>query len=68
MDLSLHKRRLFIAMAITTAGLIVAMIALALFLGFHMGWALYLFGAAILVGFASHGWLMLGVLRDKTPS
>jgi hypothetical protein len=68
MNLALHKRRLFIAMAITTAGLIVAMAALAVFLAFHIGWALYVFGAAILVGFGSHGWLMLGVLRDKAPT
>ena len=28
-------------------------------------WGMWLFGAAIIVGFASHGWLMLGVLREK---
>jgi hypothetical protein len=34
----------------------------------HASWGVWLFGAAIVVGFASHGWLMLGVLREKpTP-
>ena len=30
-----------------------------------VGLSHYLFVAAILVGFGSHGWLMLGVAREK---
>jgi hypothetical protein len=32
---------------------------------FHMSWALWVFAAAILAGFGSHGWLMLGLMREK---
>ncbi|HVN01073.1 MAG TPA: hypothetical protein VMT68_12755 [Caulobacteraceae bacterium] len=65
MNLALQRRRFFIAMAVTAAALIVALVALAAMLGFHAAWAGWLFGAAILAGFASHGWLMLGLARDK---
>ena len=65
MNLTLQRRRLFITMAITTGSLIVAMIAIIATLGFHLGWGMWLFVAAIAVGFASHGWLMLGVVREK---
>jgi hypothetical protein len=65
MNLALHRRRFFIAMTITVIALVIAMVAAVGFLGFHLAWAIWLFAAAILTGFASHGWLMLGVLRDK---
>ena len=65
MNLALQRRRLFIAMAITAGALIVALIAIVGSLGFHIGWMIWVFVAAILAGFASHGWLMLGVLRDR---
>jgi len=29
---------------------------------------MWMFAAAILVGFGSHAWLMLGVAREKRPS
>lgn len=65
MDLARHRRRFFIAMTITVAALVVAMGAVVASFGFHVGWALWVFAAAILAGFASHGWLALGVFRDK---
>jgi phosphatidylserine synthase len=68
MDLVLQRRRLFIAMAITAGALIVALIAIVAALGFHIAWMVWVFVAAIVAGFASHGWLMLGVLRDKAAS
>ncbi len=68
MNLALQRRRLFIAMAITAAGLIVALIAIVGVLGLHVGWMIWVFVAAILVGFGSHGWLMVGVLRDKAAA
>jgi hypothetical protein len=64
MNLALQRRRLFITMAITTASLIVAMGAVIATFGFHLAWGMWLFGGAIAVGFASHGWLMLGVARE----
>ncbi|MEJ0065936.1 MAG: hypothetical protein WDM85_11345 [Caulobacteraceae bacterium] len=66
MDLALQRRRLYITLAITTVALVVALIAVVAGLGFHLAWGMWLFAAAILAGFASHGWLMLGVLREKS--
>jgi hypothetical protein len=65
MNLALQRRRLFITMAITAGSLIVAMVAVIAAFGFHVGWGMWLFAGAIAVGFASHGWLMLGVAREK---
>jgi len=65
MNLALQRRRFFIAMTITVVALIVAMAAVVAMFGFHAGWALWLFAGAILVGFGSHGWLMLGLARDR---
>jgi hypothetical protein len=56
---------LTIAMSITIGALVVAMIAVMALFVFHAAWSMWLFGAAILVGFGSHVWLMLGVLREK---
>ena len=65
MNLALQRRRLFITMAITALALIAALAAVVATFGFHTGWGAWLFAGAMLIGFASHGWLMLGVLRDK---
>ena len=54
-------------MSITVVALIAAMLAAIGLFGFHLAWAIWPFLLAILAGFASHAWLMLGVLRDKTP-
>ncbi|HEY3799605.1 MAG TPA: hypothetical protein VGL58_14730 [Caulobacteraceae bacterium] len=61
------RRRFIVAMTITVVALILAMIAIAAYFALHVSIALWLFGAAILGGFASHGWLMLG-LHDKAPA
>jgi len=65
LNLARHRRRFFVAMSITVVTLVAAMIAAVALFGFHVGWAIWLFAGAILTGFASHGWLMWGVLRDK---
>ena len=65
MNLARQRRRLFIALAITAGALIVALAGVVASLGFHLAWGMWLFAAAILTGFGSHGWLMLGVARDK---
>ncbi len=65
MNLDLQRRRLIVTMAITAAALIVALVAVVATFGFHQAWGAWLFAAAIVAGFASHGWLMLGVLREK---
>ena len=65
MDLALQRRRLSSRMSSPSA-LIVALVAIVALFGFHQAWSMWLFAAAILAGFASHGWLMLGVLREKS--
>jgi hypothetical protein len=65
MNLALQRRRLFIMMAITAASLVVALVGVVATFGFHVAWGVWLFVAAIVAGFGSHGWLMLGVLREK---
>jgi uncharacterized membrane protein YdbT with pleckstrin-like domain len=65
MDLALQRRRFFIAMAITVAALVVALAAAVGMFGLHLAWAIWVFAAALLVGFASHAWLMLGLFRDR---
>jgi hypothetical protein len=65
MDLALQRRRLYVTLGITAAALILALFAVVATFGFHQAWGMWVFGGATLVGFASHGWLMLGVLREK---
>jgi hypothetical protein len=65
MDIAPHRRRLFAALIVTAVALIVAAVGLALAFGLHASWGLWLFGGAIVAGFASHWRLMLGVLREK---
>ena len=66
MNVALQRRRLFIALAITAVALIVALAAIVASFGFHAAWGLWLFVAAMLVGFGSHGWLILGVARERS--
>ena len=68
MDVALQKRRLFIALGVTAVALILALAAIVASFGFHAAWGLWLFAAAMLVGFGSHGWLILGVARERKPS
>ncbi|HEY2706635.1 MAG TPA: hypothetical protein VGI95_01165 [Caulobacteraceae bacterium] len=65
MDIALQRRRLYITLAVTAGALIVALIGFVVMFGLHLAWGVWLFAAAILAGFGSHGWLMLGVLREK---
>jgi hypothetical protein len=67
-DVALQRRRLWIALGVTAAALIVALAAIVASFAFHAAWGLWLFAAAMLVGFGSHGWLMLGVARERKPS
>jgi hypothetical protein len=68
MNVALQRRRLWIALGVTAAALVVALAAIVASFGFHRPWGMWLFAAAILAGFGSHGWLMLGVAREKRPS
>jgi hypothetical protein len=68
MNIALQRRRLFIALAVTAVALVIAMAAIVATFGFHAAWGMWLFLAAILAGFGSHGWLIVGAARDrKTP-
>ncbi len=65
MNIALQRRRLYIALAVTAVALVIAMAAVVATFGFHAAWGMWLFLAAILVGFGSHGWLILGVARER---
>jgi len=62
-----QRRRLAIALAITGVCLAIALAALVGMFSFHLAWAVWVFGAALIAGFGSHGWLMLGVIREDKP-
>ena len=64
MNLARQRRRLWIALIATGLCLLVALAAIIGVFAFHVGWMLWLFGAALIAGFASHGWLMWGFLRE----
>ena len=64
MDVARQRRRLAIALAITGVCLAVALAALVGVFSFHIGWLIWVFAAALLAGFGSHGWLMLGLVRE----
>ena len=68
MDVALQRRRLFVALGATAAALIVAAIALVVSFGFHAAWGMWLFVAAIVAGFGSHVWLILGLARERKAS
>jgi hypothetical protein len=68
MDVALQRRRLYIALGVTAAALIVASIAIAASFAFRAAWGIWLFVAAIVAGFGSHAWLILGVARDRKPT
>jgi len=65
MNVALQRRRLWIALGVTAAALVVAMAAIVASFGFHAAWGMWLFAAALVVGFGSHVWLMLGVARER---
>jgi hypothetical protein len=65
MDIALQRRRLYITLGLTAAALVVALAAIVASFGFHQAWGLWVFAAAIVAGFTSHAWLMLGVARER---
>ena len=68
MNVALQRRRLFIALGVTAVALIVAAIAIAASFAFHAAWGMWLFVAAMVAGFGSHAWLILGVARERKSS
>jgi hypothetical protein len=65
MNVALQRRRLFAVLTVTTACIILALVAVIGVFALHLGWMMWLFAGAMLAGFASHGWLILGVAREK---
>ncbi|MFI4934564.1 MAG: hypothetical protein ACHP7N_08095 [Caulobacterales bacterium] len=68
MNVALQRRRLAIALGITAVCIVIALAAVVGAFGFHIGWMMWVFAGAIVGGFASHAWLMLGVMRERPPS
>jgi uncharacterized membrane protein YdbT with pleckstrin-like domain len=67
-NIEVQRRRMMITMGLTTVALVVALAAIVALLVFHLDWAIWAFVGAILGGFASHAWLIMGVAREKPGS
>ena len=62
-----QRRRLAIMLGVNLVCVVVAAgAAFGAFVG-HVQGLVYLFAAALVVGFAAHLWLMLGLARDAGP-
>ena len=68
MNIALQRRRLWIALGVTGAAVLVALAGVTASFAYHAAWGMWLFAAAILVGFGSHGWLIWGAWREKGAS
>ena len=67
-DVALQRRRLFIALGVTAVGADRGARRDRRVVRLPPAWGMWLFAGAMLAGFGSHGWLMLGVAREKAPS
>jgi len=65
-DVAADKRRLVIALAITGACAIIALGAGIGALAFDVAWLNWVFGAALLVGFAAQFWFMWRFLKARS--
>ena len=66
-DVSLQRRRLAVMLAINLVCVLVAVgSAVGAFVG-HIQGLIYLFAAAVFIGFAAHFWLVFGIARGAGP-
>jgi len=66
-EVPLQRRRLAVMLAINLACVALAVFAAIGDFGFHIAWLVYVFVAALLIGFAAHIWLVLGLARGAGP-
>jgi hypothetical protein len=64
-DVAVQTRRLIIMAVVNVVCVVVAVVSAFGFLNHHVAWMGATFGLAMVVGFSSHIWLVLG-LRQKT--
>jgi hypothetical protein len=64
-DVAAQRRRLMIMVAVDAVCFLVALAAIIGDLSFHIGWLIWVFGAAMLAGFGAQGWLIAGLSRKK---
>ena len=62
-DVARQRRRLMIMVAIDAVCFLIAMAAMIGNIGFHIGWLMWVFLAALLAGFGAQGWLIAGLRR-----
>lgn len=65
-DVALQRKRLAVMLGVNAVSVVVAVIGVIGYLKHHQAWMGGLFAIAVLVGFAAHLWLVLG-LRRKGP-
>jgi hypothetical protein len=64
-DAPKQRRRLAVMLGVNLVCLLVAAWAGVEMIGYRQAWGGYVFAGAIVVGFAAHLWLVLGLSRPK---
>ena len=69
MNLTVQKRRLAITMTVNVVAFVVAGAAILGSWKLHLGWPMeVVLAVALIAGFAAQTWLVVGVIRDRSPT
>ena len=63
-DVETLRRRLIIMVSVVVVCAIVAVASIIGSLAFHVGWMLWTFGLALVVGFGAQIWMIVGFVRQ----
>jgi hypothetical protein len=66
-EVGVQRRRLAVMVVVDMICVVVAAAAAIGVFAYHLGGLVYLFVAAILIGFGAHFWLVLGLARGAGP-
>lgn len=64
-DVARQRRRLMIMLAVDAVCFLVALAAIVGDLSFHIRWLGWVFGGAMVAGFAAQGWLIAGLAGKR---
>lgn len=64
-EIPVQRRRLAVMLTVNLICLALTAAAAVGMIAYHAAWAIWPFAGALLVGFAAHLWLMLGLSRAK---
>jgi hypothetical protein len=60
-DVARQRRRLMVMIVVDAVCLLTALAAIVGDLSFHIGWLIWVFGAAMIAGFGAQAWLVAGL-------